>query len=67
MGRKPEIDLAECTDCESCLNLAPSIFRRNKETGCIEMTETMEYPEEVLQEVVSMCPGQCIGWEESDR
>lgn len=66
MARIPAIDLAECTDCESCLNLAPSIFRRNEETGCIEIAETMDYPEAVLQEVVSMCPGHCIEWEESD-
>lgn len=66
MGRRPVIDLAECTDCESCLNLAPSIFRRNEDTGCIEIAEAMEYPEAVLQEIVSVCPGQCIEWEERD-
>ncbi|MBP1741237.1 MAG: hypothetical protein H6Q48_3530, partial [Deltaproteobacteria bacterium] len=42
MGRRPVIDLAECTECESCLNLAPSIFRRNQDTRCIEIAEAAE-------------------------
>jgi ferredoxin len=67
MGRRPVIDLAECTDCESCLNLSPSIFRRNEETRCIEIAEGVEYPEAVLQEVVSVCPGHCIEWDDSGK
>jgi ferredoxin len=67
MGRRPVIDLAECTDCESCLSLAPSIFTRNEETGCIEIAEAKEYPEAVLQEVVSVCPGHCIEWDDSGK
>ena len=67
MARIPLIDLADCTDCESCLSLAPSLFKRNEQTGCIEIAEAMEYPEAVLQEIVSVCPGHCIELEESDR
>ncbi len=66
MNKIPVIDRAECTDCESCLNMAPSMFRRNEETGCIEIVEAKDYPETVLQEIIPLCPGRCIGWEEDE-
>jgi len=62
--RKPAIDRFECTDCESCLELCPEVFQRNAETGYIEVAELSEYPEERIQEVISMCPADCIQWEE---
>ena len=65
-GKKiPVLDRGECTDCESCLNLAPSIFRRNEETGCIEVVDIAEYQEEVVHEVIRMCPRDCITWDEA--
>ena len=60
MRRPPVIDLAECTDCESCLALCPGLFKRNEDTGHIEVVEVSEYPEEQIREVMSMCPGKCI-------
>jgi len=65
VNRVPHIDRSDCTDCESCIDLHPQIFRRNKETGCIEVAELSEYPEEAVQEVMAMCPGDCITWQES--
>ena len=64
MKKSPAIDLGECTDCESCLELCPHIFKRNEETGQIEVIDLTEYPEEEIQEVISMCPAECITWEE---
>lgn len=58
------INLGECTDCESCLELCPSIFKRNKETGYIEVVDLDQYPEKDVQEALSICPADCITWEE---
>jgi ferredoxin len=59
----PVIDLSECTDCGSCLELCPSVFKRNEETARIEMMDLSEYPEEGVEEAISMCPADCIAWE----
>jgi ferredoxin len=64
MNKVPDIDRWECTDCESCVNLLPDIFKRNEETGCIEVAEVADYPEEEIQRVMSMCPGHCITWQQ---
>ena len=63
MRKVPVIDLGACTDCESCLELCPHIFRRNQDTGHIEVVDLSEYSEEEIQEVMSMCPADCISWE----
>jgi len=62
--RTPVIDRFACTDCESCLDLCPEVFQRNAETGYIEVVDLPEYPEDKIQEAISMCPADCIGWEE---
>ena len=48
MRKVPVIDMSECNDCESCLELCPTIFRRNPETGHIEVVDLDEYPEDKL-------------------
>jgi ferredoxin len=64
MNKVPVIDRSECTDCGSCISLLPDIFKRNEETGCIEVAEVSDYAEDDIQHVVSMCPGDCITWQE---
>lgn len=59
----PVVDLSECTDCEACLDLCPSVFRRN-DTGYIEVVDLEEYPEEEVEEAIKNCPFDCIAWEE---
>lgn len=61
--RFPVIDRSECTDCESCLSLLPDIFKRNPDTGCIEIEDLPEYPATEIEQVMSMCPGDCISWQ----
>ena len=64
MGKVPVIDFSECTDCEACLELCPTVFQRNRETGRIEVAELEDYPEEQITEAIAMCPCDCIAWEE---
>ena len=59
----PVIDISECSDCESCVELCPSVFRINEETGIIEAVELSQYPEEKIREAISCCPKDCITWE----
>ena len=64
MKKIPVIDLSECTDCESCLEICPSVFKRNEETGHIEVIDLPLYQEDDVREAISMCPADCISWEE---
>jgi ferredoxin len=59
----PVIDLSECTDCEGCLDLCPTLFRRN-DAGYIEVMDLSEYSEEEVEEAIKNCPADCISWEE---
>ena len=63
--RVPVIDLSRCTDCESCLEICPSVFRRNEETGRIEVVDLVEYSEQEVHEAIATCPADCITWEEA--
>ncbi len=63
LKKSPVIDRADCTDCESCLSLRPDIFKRNPDTGCIEVAELSDYPEDAIEQVMTMCPGDCITWQ----
>jgi ferredoxin len=64
MRRVPVIDIGECTDCESCLEICPVVFKKNSETGYIEVIDLHEYPEDAIQQAISMCPADCIAWQE---
>ena len=59
----PAIDLGECTDCEACLDLCPTVFRRN-DAGYIEVVELSDYPKEEVDEAIKNCPADCITWED---
>ena len=65
MHRVPVIDLNGCSDCETCLELCPGIFIKNRETDIIEIADLPEYPEDEIQTVISMCPCDCISWEDT--
>jgi ferredoxin len=65
--RIPIIDLSRCTDCESCVEICPAVFRRNEEMDYIETVDLPEYPEEEIREAVAVCPADCITWEEDQE
>ena len=59
----PVIDKSECDDCEACVELCPSVFKRN-DLGYIEVVDLKEYPREEIDEIIKNCPAHCIAWEE---
>ncbi len=65
MRLTPVIDFSECTDCGSCLEVCPEVFVKKSETGYIEVVYFQEYPEDCVQEAISVCPADCIAWEGS--
>lgn len=64
LRRIPVIDLGLCTHCDSCLAVAPGIFERNSGTGLMEVIELDVYPEEEVDQAISICPADCIVWED---
>jgi len=64
MAKVPVIDLSECTDCESCMELCPAVFQRNAETGQIEVKDAGPFSEKEIEEAMVMCPADCISLEE---
>ncbi|MDY6971344.1 MAG: ferredoxin [Thermodesulfobacteriota bacterium] len=63
--RTPVIDAYECNDCGSCLELFPAVFKRNEETGSIEVCDVSCCSEEELRDAISNCPKNCIAWQEA--
>ena len=65
MTKIPFIDVSRCTDCGSCLEICPEVFRKNGQTGLIEVHDTSGCSEEKIQEAINICPADCILWDES--
>jgi ferredoxin len=61
MKKIPSLDVGECSGCESCVEVCPEVFRRNPQTGLIEVMETEDYSEEEIREAIKLCPAGCIG------
>jgi ferredoxin len=56
----PSLDVGQCSGCESCVEVCPQVFRRNSQTGLIEVVEVEDYPEEEVREAIKLCPADCI-------
>jgi ferredoxin len=59
----PLVDIGRGTLCGGCIEVAPYIFRLNKDLGYIEVIELDLYPEEDVEEAIKICPEDCIAWE----
>lgn len=60
----PYVDLGECSFCEGCIEVSPSVFMLNQDTGNIEVAELDEYPVVEVDEAIMYCPEDCIHWED---
>ncbi|MBB1078007.1 ferredoxin [Rhodoferax sp. 4810] len=63
MKKYPSIDLSLCSSCLGCIEIAPKVFRYNRETGLMEVIELAEYPVDLVDEAIKNCPKDCISWE----
>ncbi|NTV13278.1 MAG: ferredoxin [Desulfobulbaceae bacterium] len=61
----PFIDLGLCSGCEGCVSVCPKVFRRNHETGYMEVKNLDKYPQECVDEAIKNCPEDCIVWEDT--
>ncbi len=61
---KPVVDIGRCTDCGSCIAVCDQVFYKNEESGYVGVRTFSEYPEDCVQEAISVCPEDCIEWEE---
>ena len=66
MKRFPVVDIGRCSKCEGCMSVAPTVFRFNEPFGYVEVVEMKEYPEDLVEEAIKICPGQCISWDEGE-
>jgi ferredoxin len=60
MKKVPSLDVGDCSGCESCVEVCPQVFRRNAQTGLIEVMEIEDYSEEEVLEAIKVCPADCI-------
>ena len=63
MARRPVVDMADCSRCEGCIAVCPSVFFMN-DAGFIEAAELEAYPEKEVDEAIKNCPEDCICWDE---
>lgn len=62
MKRIPVIDYGKCTVCESCIEICPSVFKLNDDTGLIEVLDLPVYPDSEIEEAIIICPADCISF-----
>jgi ferredoxin len=60
----PVVNLRQCSDCGSCLEICPEVFERNPETGFLTVLELNKYPKDCVQAAINICPVNCIEWED---
>ena len=61
--KAPTVDMEECVDCDACVELCPTVFKRN-DMGIIEVMDLSEYPKDEVDDVIANCPCDCIHWED---
>ena len=60
--KKPVVDIGECSLCEGCIQVCPSVFLLN-DMGYIEVADLLAYPEAEVDDAIKYCPEDCIDWD----
>ena len=62
--KKPVVDIGQCTLCEGCFEMAPTVFMLS-DAGYVEVADLEVYPEDEVNDAIKYCPEDCISWEET--
>jgi ferredoxin len=58
---EPILDMAECIQCEICVDLAPHAFGIS-DAGFVQVLPLDNYSDEAIHDAVKYCPKDCISW-----
>jgi ferredoxin len=61
--RTPVIEIGDCVLCGICVELCPSVFALT-DLGYVEVTGSVDLPEDDINEAIKNCPADCISWED---
>jgi len=64
--KHPVVELSDCVCCGVCEAVCPDVFRMS-DAGYVVVAELAVYPEELVDEAIKDCPGDCIYWETYGR
>lgn len=63
MARQVEIELGDCSGCESCVEICPDVFAFNDTLGKAEVIKAEGGDEKAIEEAIASCPAGCITFE----
>lgn len=63
MSEKVKIEEDECIGCEACVELCPSVFAFDEDSGKAYVLEDADGEEECVEEALASCPAECISKE----
>lgn len=63
MAKVPYVNQDECTSCNLCVDMVPSVFQMNEENKA-EVYDPNGAGESEIQEAMDSCPVLCIHWKE---
>lgn len=63
MKKIPVVDISQCSLCEGCIEICPSVFSYNSLMDFLEVADLEEYPQDEVDEAIRDCPKDCIKWE----
>lgn len=63
MAKVPYVDKDECTSCNVCVDMVPSVFQMDEENKA-EVHDPNGASEAEIQDAMDSCPVSCIHWKE---
>ena len=59
MALEVMVDETECTGCELCVDMLPTVFKMNNK-GVSVVLDSPEASDAEIQNVIDNCPAECI-------
>jgi ferredoxin len=64
MARIPVIETDDCVGCGSCVEICPEVFVLNESIEKAQVINPEGSSEEKIDEAITICPVNCLHWEE---